>query len=114
MTPYAFVQVLPGFGAPDYGRVVSALGTCTFPGLLVHLAGPCEDGWRIIQVWESEDAYARFEREHLWQALSDSEAMAAGTAPPLFEWLEVQHVIAGAVVVTAAQLSADAPSSDAP
>jgi hypothetical protein len=30
------------------------------PGLLVHAAGQGESGFRVVAVWESEDAFARF------------------------------------------------------
>jgi hypothetical protein len=29
-------------------------------GLLVHIAGQSEDGFRVVDVWESEDACRRF------------------------------------------------------
>jgi len=30
------------------------------PGLLLHVAGPTDEGFRIIEVWESEDAWRSF------------------------------------------------------
>jgi hypothetical protein len=30
------------------------------PGLLVHAAGQGEKGFRVVDVWESEDAFRRF------------------------------------------------------
>jgi hypothetical protein len=29
-------------------------------GLLAHAAGPSENGFRVVDVWESEDAFRRF------------------------------------------------------
>ena len=29
-------------------------------GLLVHVAGPAESGFRVVDVWESDDAFRRF------------------------------------------------------
>jgi hypothetical protein len=29
-------------------------------GLLVHIAGQSENGFRVVDVWESEDAFRRF------------------------------------------------------
>ena len=29
-------------------------------GILSHVAGPTENGWRVIDVWESERAVQRF------------------------------------------------------
>ena len=30
------------------------------PGLLLHVAGPTDEGFRIIEVWETEDAWRSF------------------------------------------------------
>jgi hypothetical protein len=30
------------------------------PGLLVHIAGQGANGWRVVDVWESEEAFRRF------------------------------------------------------
>src|SRR5215207_5182693 len=35
------------------------------PGSLARFAGPTATGWRVISVWESEEAYRTFEREKL-------------------------------------------------
>lgn len=29
-------------------------------GILSHAAGPTDDGWRVVDVWESEEAFQRF------------------------------------------------------
>ena len=29
-------------------------------GILSHVAGPTDDGWRVVDVWESEEAFQRF------------------------------------------------------
>src|SRR5690606_38635536 len=67
---YAYVQVLPGFSAERYEQVVRTLGPGPYEGLLAHLAGPCADGGRIIQVWRDADDYARLERSRLGDALA--------------------------------------------
>jgi hypothetical protein len=39
-------------------------------GMLYHVAGPNESGgWRVIEVWESQEAADRFLNEKLGQAL---------------------------------------------
>jgi hypothetical protein len=35
------------------------------PGLLYHAAGPGDDGFYIVEVWESQDAVDRFVQETL-------------------------------------------------
>ena len=34
-------------------------------GSQVHIAGPIEDGWRVITVWDSEEQFTRFREERL-------------------------------------------------
>jgi hypothetical protein len=40
-------------------------------GCRVHIAGPVKDGWRVITVWDSEDAFKRFREEKLIPALRE-------------------------------------------
>ena len=42
------------------GRGMKTLADWPVAGILSHVAGPTEDGWRVVDVWESEDAFARF------------------------------------------------------
>jgi hypothetical protein len=48
------------------------------PGCQVHVAGPNENGWRVITVWESQEAFERTRDERLIPALGEVE----GAAPP--------------------------------
>ena len=48
---------------------VEALITETPEGLIAHVGGPVEEGWRIIDVWESEAHHQRFQREVLDPAI---------------------------------------------
>ncbi len=41
------------------------------PGRIFHLAGPMEGGWRVLEVWESQEAADTFYRERLGQALQN-------------------------------------------
>ena len=38
-------------------------------GLNVRIAGPVEGGWRVISVWESQEAYEAFRRNQLTPAV---------------------------------------------
>lgn len=91
---YAFVQVLPGYTAAQYDAVAEQLEDEQFPGLLVHLAGPCPDGWRIIQVWASADDHAEYARGPLARALDAAGGIVMGAAP-LYEMIEIHHVLTG-------------------
>ncbi len=39
---------------------LNSLGDWPADGILFHCAGPTDDGWRVIDVWESEEAFQRF------------------------------------------------------
>lgn len=65
---YGVLQDMPGVGEAAYRTVERHLGPDRPPGLISHVAGPVEGGWRIVNVWESEDAYRRFVSERLMRA----------------------------------------------
>ncbi len=58
-------------------------------GLILHVAGPTEEGFRIIEVWESEEACARFARQASLDALDT-------LAPPVRRTLRPSSVVFGA------------------
>lgn len=43
----------------DYRLVRRAVEAAPTPGLILHAAGPTDDGFRTIDVWASEDAWHR-------------------------------------------------------
>jgi hypothetical protein len=51
-------KVMPGGELPD--------------GAQIHIAGPIENGWRVITVWESEDHFQRFRDEKLIPTLREA------------------------------------------
>ena len=42
------------------GRGLESLSDWPTGVILSHAAGPTDDGWRVVDVWESEDAFQRF------------------------------------------------------
>ena len=50
-------KVMPGGGLPE--------------GCQLHIAGPVENGWRVITVWNSEDQFHQFRNETLIPAIRD-------------------------------------------
>ncbi len=63
------VQDIPGGTQEQYEQVIARLSAgrgfnspSDWPvdGLLSHASGPTEDGWRVVDVWESEEAFRRF------------------------------------------------------
>ena len=64
---YAWCQNMPGVTADDYAKVLTELGGAekTAPGLVAHVAGLVDGGYRIVDVWESKQDYQRFAEQHL-------------------------------------------------
>jgi hypothetical protein len=71
----AFLQELPGATQEQYDQVVETLRGQTAEGRIFHVAGPIGGGWRIVDVWESQEAVNKFFQEQLGPA-----AQAAGMA----------------------------------
>jgi hypothetical protein len=65
--PYGVMQEMPGVTETDYRTVEKHLGGRP-DGLLAHVAGPIEGGWRVINVWADEAAFRRFQSERLLRA----------------------------------------------
>jgi hypothetical protein len=59
---------MPGVSGDEYRMVERNLGPDRPPGLLAHVSGPSEDGWRVINVWDSEESFHRFRSERLMRA----------------------------------------------
>jgi hypothetical protein len=64
----ALVHDIPGGTQDDYDRIVqelvggelNSLSDWPADGILVHIAGPTAEGWRVVDVWESEAAIEAF------------------------------------------------------
>jgi hypothetical protein len=56
---------VPGLTAERYSGMHSIVGpkSLATPGFIFHLAGPTQDGWYMIDVWESKEEYDRFMRD---------------------------------------------------
>ena len=52
------------------------------PGALMRLAGPIPGGWRIVSIWESEEAFQTFRRDRLLPVL----AKRGGPMPQVQIW----------------------------
>lgn len=59
------------------------------PGSLVHLSGPMEGGWRIVEVWESEEAATAFYSSVAFQAM----AKETGVQPNVVASWPIENVI---------------------
>ncbi len=78
---YAQCVTMPGVTAEQSATVDAAVLALTgghLPdGCRAHVAGPCEGGWRFIEVWESEEHLRRFESTVLGQAMQQVQAQLA-------------------------------------
>ena len=59
-----------GVGQDKYEAAMKELGMemgkrPDFEGGLMHIAGPSDNGWTVIDVWESQEHFDRFLADHL-------------------------------------------------
>lgn len=99
----ALVLDFPGSTRRQYDEVVERmhLDARMAPGGLVHVAGRYADGWRVIDVWEDAEHFARFRDEEIiphTQAVGmpapqvrilevDEEKPGSGEAPALVQYV---------------------------
>ena len=74
----------------SYERLAAALDESAPDGLLLHAAGPTDEGVRIIEVWESEEAWHRFAQD---AHRSDDGRFSA--APRYLRDLRPAHLVLG-------------------
>ena len=92
---YAFVQDVAA-SWEQYGRVAAALVEPAPVGLLLHVAGPTDEGFRTIDIWESEDAWGRFQAERVAPAIA---ALGGPARPePTFRDVRARHVVFGEAI----------------
>ena len=74
-------SVAPGLTAEMYEAVSSkAMSGDQLPeGCQVHIAGPVDQGWRVITVWDSRETFDRFREEKLLPAIRE---LAGEDGPP--------------------------------
>ncbi|MEU5540479.1 hypothetical protein [Streptomyces sp. NPDC020362] len=62
---------IPGVGQEFYDACINrltdgggftSLADIPAPGLISHAAGPVDGGWRVVDVWESEEALGNFSK----------------------------------------------------
>ena len=82
---------VPGMTEAQYRTVRGILGEELQTGNLVHIAGPIDGGWQVVEVWESLEAMGAF-----FQSPKASEAFRAANVPP------AQPVISGVDTLVAA------------
>ena len=88
---YAVVQDIASTWE-QYEHYAVALGEGTPVGLILHVAGPTDEGFRIIAIWESEQAWWAFHAERLAPAIA--ALGGPGRPEPTFRGLRSAHVVA--------------------
>jgi len=92
--PWAYVQLATQGTWETYEKVSKELDPTPSEGLLFHAAGANADGkWRVVQVWDSEEAFRRFNVEQLTPTLLrvlGEKHMAQG--PPPIEAFDVREL----------------------
>jgi hypothetical protein len=65
--PIVQIIDMPGAGVREYEAAFGLIHPDgAWPeGQLTHLAGPTPEGFRVVDVWESREAYERFEHDVL-------------------------------------------------
>jgi hypothetical protein len=61
----------PGQSQEQYEQLMKLVALEANPpdGGLFHVAGPMPGGWRVVDIWESEEAFERFASERLSPAV---------------------------------------------
>jgi hypothetical protein len=77
----AVLLEFPGATQEQFGLVAEKVGSKSPPGLLYHVEGPIEGGWRVVDVWESQEAIVKFFEETLGQVLQE---VGIAVPPPQF------------------------------
>ena len=80
---YAYCQEMPGVFEEMATKVDKEVGEAPVAGLIAHVAGPTAVGWRIIDIWESEEDYHRFVADRLNPALQIATTGADASQPSL-------------------------------
>ena len=93
----AFLMEAPGDAHPGAYDAVNQkmdIESNPPPGLIVHTAGRAENGgWRIFDVWESQEALDKFNEERLGPALQEVIGDQAQVTPPVREIYELHNVM---------------------
>jgi hypothetical protein len=85
MTPGGTAEMYEQVGEKMFGVRSSEFSSVDAPdGLIMHSAGPTEDGWYVYDVWESEEHLQRFVQERLMPALQELNA-PPGDPPQIYQ-----------------------------
>ena len=94
---FAAVQDIRGGDWDTYEKIVAEMGVDgeAPAGLIVHVAGEIDGGTRIIDVWESEQAYEEFRATRLRPASERVQAGQQRPTPTPPQIMQVKHLLKG-------------------
>jgi hypothetical protein len=82
----------------QYQRVAAAMSEPAPAGLILHIAGPTDEGFRTIDLWESEHAWQTFRSSRLHEG---TLALYAAFAPrSTLRCLRPTNIVLGADLAT--------------
>jgi hypothetical protein len=87
------VNEIEGGGQDLYDQVnPKVMEGDTLPeGCRAHIAGPVENGWRVVSVWDSEEQFQQFRDETLLPAMreagEDARIAPRITADPVYRFI---------------------------
>lgn len=97
----AFIRLarFPGGTEEQYHAVVDELGTdhAQAQGRILVAAGPVEDSWQIVNVWETREDLDAFSRDALGPAFARA-GVRGFTTPPEITDLETTDLHVGATL----------------
>ena len=84
----AFLIEIPGFTPEQSAAVLQELGLDKNPaaGQVFHLEGPMEGGMRIVDVWESPEAFQAFAHDRLGPAFQKAGVTMPADMQPTAVW----------------------------
>src|SRR5918996_3624090 len=88
---YAFIQDVPA-SWEQYQPLSGASDGALPDGLIIHVAGRTDEGYRVIEVWEDETAWECFQAERPAPAPS---SIQIPQLQPTFRDLRAEHVVVG-------------------
>jgi hypothetical protein len=87
---YALVQDIPA-SWDTYLGIADALGASAPEGLVIHAAGPTEEGFRMIGIWDNRESWDRFQTERLGAIF---DGLGGGTRiQPRYRELNIVHLL---------------------
>jgi hypothetical protein len=77
-------NTIPGGGQDLYDKVTDKLGFGNqLPdGCQLHIAGPVDEGWRVITVWDSQEGFEQFRDNQLIPTIQEVGGDQAPTPQP--------------------------------